>query len=71
MRDAICAGAANPVPATQAIGVMAVLETVVEAARRGSLLPLPLTGAESAAAECAAWPGGAGGAGGGAPGRAA
>lgn len=63
VRDAICAGAVNPVPATQAIGVMAVLETVVEAARRGCLLPLPLT-----AAECAAWPGGAGG---GAPGRAA
>jgi predicted dehydrogenase len=51
VRDAICAGSANPVPAAQACATIAVLETVVEAARRGCLLPLPLT-----AAECAAWP---------------
>lgn len=50
VRDAICCGGANPVPAVQAIGIMAVLETVVEAAHCGSLLALALT-----AAECAAW----------------
>ncbi len=54
VREAIRGRGANPVPAAQAVGTMAVLETVVEAARRGCLLPLPLT-----AAERAAWPRGA------------
>ena len=50
VHDAICCGGANPVPAVQAIGTMAVLETVVEAARRGRMMPLALS-----ATECAAW----------------
>lgn len=50
VRDAICADGANPVPALQAIATIAVLETVVESARCGRMLPLPLE-----IAECAAW----------------
>lgn len=50
VRDAIAADGANPVPALQAVATIAVLETVVESAGSGLLLPLPLE-----AAECAAW----------------
>ena len=44
--EAIRGRGANPVPPAQAVATMAVLETVVEAARLGRMLPLPLTEAE-------------------------
>lgn len=47
--DAIRGRGANPVPPAQAVATMAVLETVVEAARLGRMLPLPLTAAERVA----------------------
>lgn len=50
--EAIRGRGANPVPAAQAVATMAVLETVVEAARLGRMLPLPLTEAERKAFAC-------------------
>ena len=47
--EAIRGRGANPVPPAQAVATMAVLETVVEAARLGCMLPLPLNAAERAA----------------------
>lgn len=49
VRDAILGLGANPVTPAQAVATMAVLETVVQAAGTGRMLPLPLTDAERAA----------------------
>jgi predicted dehydrogenase len=46
VRDAILELGPNPVTPAQAVATLAVLETAVEAARTGRVLPLPLTGAE-------------------------
>lgn len=51
IRDALDGRGANPVTPLQAVAVMAVLETAIEAARSGHVLPLPLT-----ADERRAWP---------------
>lgn len=49
VRDAILGLGTNPVAPAQAVATMAVLETVVQAAGSGQMLPLPLTDAERAA----------------------
>jgi predicted dehydrogenase len=48
LRDAILGRAASPVPAWQAVAVMAVIETAIESSAQGRALPLPLTAAERA-----------------------
>jgi len=49
IRDALLEGKANPVTPIQAIAVMAVLETTIQSAAIGQVLPLPLTEQERAA----------------------
>jgi predicted dehydrogenase len=43
IRDAIRSGQPAPIPAKDAVAVMAILETSFESAARGQVLPLPLT----------------------------
>ena len=43
IREALRGRGPNPVPARQAVAVMAVLETTFESARRGLTLPVPAT----------------------------
>ncbi len=51
IRDALLEGKANPVTPIQAIAVMAVLETAIQSATTGQVLPLPLTDQERATYE--------------------
>jgi predicted dehydrogenase len=48
IRDAILGGQPAPIPAKDAVAVMAILETSFESGARGRVLPLPLTPGESA-----------------------
>ena len=48
IRDAIRSGQAAPIPAKDAVAVMAILETSFESGVRGQVLPLPLTTEEQA-----------------------
>jgi predicted dehydrogenase len=48
IRDAIRSGQPLPIPAKDAVAVMAILETSFESAARGQVLPLPLTFEERA-----------------------
>jgi len=43
VRDAILGSGANPVPPAQAVAVMAVIETAIQSAKEGRVVPLPLT----------------------------
>lgn len=46
LRDALNGTGPNPVPAAQAVAVMAVLETAIQSSTEGRALPLPLTDEE-------------------------